>query len=341
MQSSQSFLALGHLHPCGYLRSLTGAGNPLAQAYHRAPAPRRTALPPPGLLLRHFLRENIILGGIGLHLGLGHVAFACAADTTKLATPGTCGCIFAAALLLPNQGQTNALDQPPHKRRGMALAKPPSLFFNVQNVQKNDRYLFYSILLKIPAEIWCQNILQDISPKYQERYFAKISRKIFCQNIPKDILPEYPTRYFARISHQIFCQNIPPNSLPEYPARYFGKILPTRYLAKIATRILRRQSASPFWGPNQKVSRGDGPGETIVPWQMDKLTEWGMLSSYHPRKCVLTGFPNARQQTATVHCLESYLYHGWHPFRGWWSGWNHRPWKTFDVNQQGVMQIVS
>jgi len=60
MQSSQSFLALGHLHPCGYLRSLTGAGNPLAQAYHRAPAPRRTALPPPGLLLRHFLRQNII-----------------------------------------------------------------------------------------------------------------------------------------------------------------------------------------------------------------------------------------------------------------------------------------
>ena len=170
-----------------------------------------------------------------------------------------------------------------------------------------------------------------------------MSWTMLCQNIQKDILPKYSERYFARISHQIFCQNIPPNILPEYPARYFGNILPTyptRYLAKIATRILRRQSASPFWGPNQKVSRGDGPGET-VPWQMDKLTEWGMLSSYHPRKCVLTGFPNARQQTATVHCFESYLYHGWHPFRGWWSGWNHRPWKTFDVNQQGVMQIVS
>ena len=37
---------------------------------------------------------------------------------------------------------------------------------------------------------------------------------------------------------------------------------------------------------------------------------------YFARKCVLTGFPNARQQTATVHCFESYLYHGWHPFRG-------------------------
>ena len=166
-----------------------------------------------------------------MHLGLGHVAFACAADTTKLATPGTCGCFFSAALLLPNQGQTNALDQPPHKRRGMALAKPPSLFFNVQHVQKIERYhLFF--LPKIPAEIFCQNILQYISPKYQERYFAKISRKVF--------LPKYSERYFARISHQIFCQNIPPNILPEYPARYFGKKLPTyptRYLAKIATRI--------------------------------------------------------------------------------------------------------
>ena len=225
MQSSQSFLALGHLHPCGYLRSLTGAGNPLAQAYHRAPAPRRTALPPPGLLLRHFLRENIILGGIGLHLGLGHVAFACAADTTKLATPGTCGCFFAAALLLPNQGQTNALDQPPHKRRGMALAKPPSLFFNVQHVQKL-KGIIYIFLPKIPAEIFCQNILQYISPKYQERYFAKISRKICCQNIPKDILPEYPTRYFARISRQIFCQNIPQDILAKNCQHIPQDILP-------------------------------------------------------------------------------------------------------------------
>jgi hypothetical protein len=33
-----------------------------------------------------------------------------------------------------------------------------------------------------------------------------------------------------------------------------------------------------------------------------------MLSSYHPRKCVLTGFPNARQQTATVHCFEAYFF---------------------------------
>ena len=202
MQSSQSFLALGHLHPCGYLRSLTGAGNPLAQAYHRAPAPRRTALPPPGLLLRHFLRENIILGGIGLHLGLGHVAFACAADTTKLATPGTCGCIFAAALLLPNQGQTNALDQPPHKRRGMALAKPPSLFFNVQNVQKTTGICFI---------LFC--------PRFPQRYDAKISYKIFRQNIRNDTLPKYPERYFAKIFRKIFGQNIPPDILPEYPAK--------------------------------------------------------------------------------------------------------------------------
>ena len=62
-------------------------------------------------------RQNF-LGGTGLHLGLGHVAFACAADTTKLATPGTCGCIFAAALLLPNQGQTNALDPITTQKKG-------------------------------------------------------------------------------------------------------------------------------------------------------------------------------------------------------------------------------
>ena len=69
--------------------------------------------------------------------------------------------------------------------------------------KKIDRYLFYFILHKILAEIFCQNILQYISP----RYFAKISRKIFCQNIPKYILPEYPTRYFARISRKIFWQH--------------------------------------------------------------------------------------------------------------------------------------
>ena len=171
MQSSQSFLALGHLHlhPCGYLRSLTGAGNPLAQAYHRAPAPRRTALPTTGPSFKTLSepRQNF-LGGTGLHLGLGHVAFACAADTTKLATPGTCGCIFAAALLLPKPGTDKRLGpNHPHKRRGMALAKPPSLFFNVQNAEKNRQVsiLFY----------FAQNSRRDILPKYLARYFAKIS----------------------------------------------------------------------------------------------------------------------------------------------------------------------
>ena len=106
--------------------------------------------------------------------------------------------------------------QPPHKRRGMALAKPPSLFFNVQNAEKNRQVsiLFY----------FAQNSRRDILPKYLTRYFAKISWTILCQNIPKDILPEYPTRYFARISHQICCQNIPPDILPEYPAKYFARI---------------------------------------------------------------------------------------------------------------------
>ena len=62
-------------------------------------------------------RQNF-LRGIGLHLGLGHVAFACAADTTKQATPGTCGCFFAAALLLQIQGQTNALDPTTTQKKG-------------------------------------------------------------------------------------------------------------------------------------------------------------------------------------------------------------------------------
>ena len=206
MQSSQSFLALGHLHlhPCGYLRSLTGAGNPLAQAYHRAPAPRRTALQPPGLLLRHFLSQDKIFWE----------AQACiwVLDMLPLPVQLTPPNLphqepVAASLLRHCFSQTRDRQTPwtqsPHKRRGMALAKPPWLFFNVQNVQKIDRYLFYFILPKILAEIFCQNILQDISPKYQERYFAKISRKIFCQHIPGDILPEYPTRYFARISRKI------------------------------------------------------------------------------------------------------------------------------------------
>ena len=169
--------------------------------------------------------------------------------------------------------------QSPHKRRGMALAKPPSLFFNVQNAEKNRQVSILFILPKFPqryfAKISCkifrQNLMNDTLPKYPERYFAKIFRKIFCQNIPPDILPEYPTRYFARISRKIFCQNIPPNILPEYPAKYFGKNLPTyptRYLAKIATRILRRQSASPLLVhikslPGAMVSPGPSPSERV------------------------------------------------------------------------------
>ena len=152
-----------------------------------------------------------------MHLGLGHVAFACAADTTKLATPGTCGCFFAAALLLPNQGQTNALDQPPHKRRGMALAKPPSLFFNVQHVQKLKGIIYIC---------FAQNSRRDILPKYLTIYFAKISGTILCQNIPKG--------FFAKIFRKIFCQNIPPDILPEYPAKYFARISRKIFWQKIA-----------------------------------------------------------------------------------------------------------
>ena len=148
-----------------------------------------------------------------------------------------------------------------HKRRGMALAKPPSLFFNVQNAQKIDRYLFYFILPKIPAEIFCKNILQYI-------YFAKISGTILCQNIPKDMLPKYSERYFARISHQIFCQNIPPNILPEYPARYFGKNFAHKISCQNSHKDLGNNLHHPLLVhikslPGAMISPGPSPSERV------------------------------------------------------------------------------
>ena len=194
-----------------------------------------------------------------MHLGLGHVAFACAADTNKLATPGTCGC----TLLRHCFSRTRDRQTPwtnHHTKEGGWLWLNHHPCFSTSKMPKKSTGIGFIL--------FC--------PKFSQRYFAKISYKIFRQSIRNDTLPKYPERYFAKIFRKIFCQNIPPdilpeyppNILPEYPARYFGNILPTyptRYLAKIATRILRRQSASPFWGPNQKVSRGDCPGETIVP----------------------------------------------------------------------------
>ena len=114
----QSFLALGHLHPCGYLRSLTGAGNPLAQAYHRAPAPRRTALPPPGLLLRHFLRQDIIFRRHRLAFGSWTCCLCLCSWHHKTCHTRNLWLHFAAALLLPNQGQTNALDPTTTQKKG-------------------------------------------------------------------------------------------------------------------------------------------------------------------------------------------------------------------------------
>ena len=177
-------------------------------------------------------------------------------NTTKLATPGTCGCIFAAALLLPNQGQTNALDQPPHKRRGMALAKQPSLFFNVQNVQKKSTGIcFILFCTKFSQSIFCQNILQYISP----RYFAKISRKIFCQHIPKDILPKYSEIYFARISHQIFRQNIPQDILAKFcPQKQIHITCQNRH------KDLGNNLHHPLLVHIKKSSRGDGFTRTIT-----------------------------------------------------------------------------
>ena len=133
--------------------------------------------------------------------------------------------LLCCGIASPNPGTDKRLGPNHHTKEGGWLWLNHHPCFSTSKMPKKiDRYLFYFILPKIPAEIFCQNILQDISPKSHERYFAKISRKIFCQNIPKDILPEYPTRYLARISHQIFCQNIPQDILPEYPAKYFARI---------------------------------------------------------------------------------------------------------------------
>ena len=120
--------------------------------------------------------------------------------------------------------------QPPHKRRGMALAKPPSLFFNVQNASKIETKGIYFIS-------FCQ--------KFPLRYFAKISYKIFRQNIMNDTLPKYPKIYFAKIFRKIFCQNIPPDILPEYPAKYFARIsgkIFWQHFAKLSHKIFCQNS---------------------------------------------------------------------------------------------------
>ena len=177
-------------------------------------------------------------------------------------------------------------------------------FFNVQHVQKLKGIIYFC---------FAQNSRRDILPKYLTIYFAKISGTILCQNIPKGFLPKYSERYFARISHQIFCQNIPPNILPEYPARYFGKKLPTyptRYLAKIATRILWRQSASPFSGPNQKVFQGWWSGwnhRPLTDGQADRVRYVVIISS---SKMCFNRF--SKCQTANCNCalLWSLFFHG-------------------------------
>ena len=125
--------------------------------------------------------------------------------------------LLCCGIASPNSGTDKRLGPNHHTKEGGWLWLNHHPCFSTSKMPKKiDRYLFYFILPKIPAEIFCQNILQDISPKSHERYFAKISRKIFCQHIPKDILPKYSEIYFARISHQIFRQNIPQDILAKF-----------------------------------------------------------------------------------------------------------------------------
>ena len=213
-----------------------------ATPWHRhTTAPRRPGAPAhsspttgPSFKTLSETKHNF-LGGIGLHLGLGHVAFACAADTTKLATPGTCGCIFAAALLLPNQGQTNALDPITTQKKGDGFGQTTILVFQRPKCRKKSTGIYFisfcpkfpqRYFAKISYKIFRQNIMNDTLPKYPGRFFANIFQKIFYQNIPKDILPEYPAKYFARISRQIFCQNIPQDILTKICQHIPQDILP-------------------------------------------------------------------------------------------------------------------
>ena len=242
MQSSQSFLALGHLHlhPCGYLRSLTGAGNPLAQAYHRAPAPRRPGAPAhsspttgPSFKTLSEPRQ-IFLGGIGLHLVLDMLPLPVQLTPPNLPHQEP----VAASLLRHCFSQTRDRQTPwtqsPHKRRGWLWLNHHPCFSTSKMPKKSTGIYFILFCPKFPqryfAKISCkifrQNLMNDTLPKYPERYFARISHQIFCQNIPPDMLPEYPTRYFARISRQIFCQNIPPNILAKICQHIPQDILP-------------------------------------------------------------------------------------------------------------------
>ena len=125
MQSSQSFLALGHLHPW------------LSSFFNWCRQPSGTGIPPrlrgpwrPGAQLshhwahfRHFLRQSMIFRRHRLAFR-SWTCCLCLSDTTKLATPGTCGCIFAAALLLPNQRQKNALDPTTTQKKGDVKSLP-------------------------------------------------------------------------------------------------------------------------------------------------------------------------------------------------------------------------
>jgi len=91
-------------------------------------------------------------------------------DTTKLATPRTCGLFFPAALLLRNQGRTNALDATTTQKKGDGVAKPPSLVFQHPKCPKIQKTF---ILPNMSAEIFCQNTMINIMKEIMNDVFPK------------------------------------------------------------------------------------------------------------------------------------------------------------------------
>jgi hypothetical protein len=64
------------------------------------------------------------------------------------------------------------LDPTTTQKKGDGFGQTTILVFQHPKCLKK-RYIV--ILPKMPAEIFCQNILQDILPKYHDRYFVKRS----------------------------------------------------------------------------------------------------------------------------------------------------------------------
>ena len=137
---------------------LTGAGKGIPPR-PGAPAPRRTALPPPGLLLRHFLRQNIIFRRHRLAFG-SWTFFLCLCSwhhqtchTRNLWLHLCCG------IASPKPGTDKRLGPNHHTKEGGWLWLNHHPCFSTSKTSKKSTGI-YLIL-------FC--------PKFPQRYFAKIS----------------------------------------------------------------------------------------------------------------------------------------------------------------------